>query len=73
VVALRRGSVEEVVADGVSGYVRDRLEELPAAIRRTGELDPAACRDHVAGRFDVRTMADGYERIYRELAASGDS
>jgi len=21
----------------------------------------------------VRTMADGYERIYRELAASGDS
>jgi glycosyltransferase involved in cell wall biosynthesis len=70
VVALRRGSVEEVVADGVSGYVRDRLEELPAAIRRTGELDPAACRDHVAGRFDVRTMADGYERIYRELVAA---
>jgi glycosyltransferase involved in cell wall biosynthesis len=67
VVALRRGSVDEVVEDGVSGYVRDRLEELPEAIGRTGELDPAACRDHVAGRFDVPTMTDGYERIYREL------
>jgi glycosyltransferase involved in cell wall biosynthesis len=67
VVALRRGSVEEVVADGVSGFVRDRPEELPDAIRRTGELDPAACRDHVAGRFDVPTMAEGYERVYRRL------
>ena len=68
VVALRRGSVPEVVADGVSGFVRDRLEELPEAIRRVGELHPAACRRQVAGRFDVPTMADGYERIYRRLA-----
>jgi glycosyltransferase involved in cell wall biosynthesis len=69
VVALRRGSVPEVVADGVSGFVRDRLEELPEAIERVGELDPAACRRQVAGRFDVPTMADGYERVYRRLAA----
>jgi hypothetical protein len=61
-----------VVADGVTGFVRDRLEELPEAIGRTGELDPAACRDHVADRFDGPTLTDGYERIYRELVADGD-
>jgi glycosyltransferase involved in cell wall biosynthesis len=67
VVALRRGSVPEVVADGVNGFVRDRLEELPEAIGRVGEIDPSACREHVAGHFDVPTMTDGYERIYRRL------
>jgi glycosyltransferase involved in cell wall biosynthesis len=69
VVALRRGSVPEVVEDGVNGFVRDRQEELPEAIQRVGELDPSACREHVAGRFDVPTMTDGYERVYRELVA----
>jgi glycosyltransferase involved in cell wall biosynthesis len=69
VVALRRGSVPEVVADGVNGFVRDRLEELPEAIRRAAELDPAACRQHLVGRFDVPTMAGGYERVYQRLAA----
>jgi glycosyltransferase involved in cell wall biosynthesis len=68
VVALRRGSVPEVVEDGVNGFVRDRLEELPEAIGRAAELDPAACRQHLLGRFDVPTMADGYERVYQRLA-----
>jgi glycosyltransferase involved in cell wall biosynthesis len=70
VVALRRGSVPEVVEDGVNGFVRDRLEELPEAIGRVGEIDPAACRRHVAGRFDVATMTDGYERIYHRLVGA---
>jgi glycosyltransferase involved in cell wall biosynthesis len=69
VVALRRGSVPEVVADGVTGFVRDDLDELAEAIDRVGELDPRACRRHVAERFDVPVMVDGYEAIYRKLAA----
>jgi glycosyltransferase involved in cell wall biosynthesis len=69
VVALRRGSVPEVVVDGVTGFVRDELDELPEAIDRVGELDPQACRDHVAKRFDVPRMVDGYEAVYRRLAA----
>ncbi len=69
VVALRRGSVPEVVVDGVTGFVRDDLDELPEAIGRAGELDPQACRSHVAERFDVPVMVDGYEAVYRRLAA----
>ena len=68
VVALRRGSVPEVVADGVTGFVRDHPAELPAAIARAGELDPAACRRRVVERFDVPGMADGYEAVYRRVA-----
>jgi glycosyltransferase involved in cell wall biosynthesis len=68
VVALRRGSVPEVVVDGVTGFVRDRVEELAEAVERVGELDPRACRRHVAERFDVPVMVSGYEAVYRRLA-----
>ena len=65
VVALRRGSVCEVVADGVTGFVRDHPEELPAAINRCRELSPRACRRRVALNFDVSGMVSRYEDIFR--------
>ena len=48
VVALRRGAVPEVVADGVTGIVCNDPADLPAAIGRAGELRPADCRRRVA-------------------------
>ena len=65
VVALRGGSVAEVVSDGVTGFVGDDPAELPAAIDRVHLLDPKACRKHVADRFDLPSMAAGYEAVYR--------
>ncbi len=68
VVALRGGSVPEVVEDGVTGFVCDDLEELPWAIVKVDELEPKLCRQHVAERFDVSNMVSGYEAIYRSVA-----
>jgi glycosyltransferase involved in cell wall biosynthesis len=65
VVALRAGSVPEVVAHGRTGLVCDRAEDLPQAVLDAKGLDPAACRDHVARRFDATIMAGGYETAYR--------
>jgi glycosyltransferase involved in cell wall biosynthesis len=67
VVALNRGSVPEVVVDGVTGFVRDDPAALPQAINETAGLDPAACRRHVEEHFDIAVMTDGYERAYREV------
>ncbi|MCU1656587.1 MAG: glycosyltransferase, partial [Pseudonocardiales bacterium] len=52
VVALRRGSVPEIVRHGVTGLICDSRDELPAALRRVVALDPAACRADAANRFD---------------------
>jgi glycosyltransferase involved in cell wall biosynthesis len=68
VVALRRGSVMEVVVDGVTGFICDHPDELPDAIKAAGSLDPQACRDHAMG-FDLRHMVSGYERVYRKAMA----
>ena len=68
IVALRRGSVPEIVADGITGIIADKPAALPGALAAAGQLDPARCRQLVRDRFDLPTMAAGYERIYRMLA-----
>ncbi len=67
VVALRNGSVPEIVADGVSGIICDDPSELPDAIHAATALSPAACRRHVESHFDTATMARGYEAVYRTV------
>ncbi|ROR32796.1 glycosyltransferase family 4 protein [Inmirania thermothiophila] len=68
VIALRRGSVPEVMEDGVTGFVVDSLEEATAACARLDEIDRVACRRVFERRFSVERMADDYERLYRRLA-----
>ena len=70
VVALRRGSVPEVVADGITGFVCDTPEELPDALKRVGDLDPQACRDRVRDHFSAEVMARRYEQVYRAAIAA---
>jgi hypothetical protein len=50
----------------VTGLVRDEPEELAAALHDVRDLDPAACRAHVAARFDVDGLGAGYEAAYRK-------
>jgi glycosyltransferase involved in cell wall biosynthesis len=67
VLALRRGSVPEVVEDGVTGLVRDSEDELVAAVDEVGHLSRQACRDRVERLFSVAVMTDGYESVYESL------
>ncbi|MGE5827646.1 MAG: glycosyltransferase family 4 protein [Micromonosporaceae bacterium] len=72
VVALNRGAVPEIVRDGVTGFICDEPEQLPAALRRVDELDPAACAEHVRANFSGELMASGYEAVYQRWAARAD-
>jgi glycosyltransferase involved in cell wall biosynthesis len=65
VVALRRGSVPEIVQDGVTGFIRDTPEQLPAALLRVGEIDRSACVRRVREHFSAACMAQRYEAVYR--------
>jgi glycosyltransferase involved in cell wall biosynthesis len=67
VVALDRGSVPEVVVDGLTGFVVSDPDGLAAAVRKVGQLDRSACRRHVAEHFDMPGMVDGYEAIFDRL------
>ena len=67
VIAYRRGSMPELIVDGVTGFLVDSFDEAVAAIDRIGEIDRAACRAHVERHFTVDRMADRYLQLYREL------
>ena len=68
VIAFRRGSVSEVVEDGISGFVVDTIEEAVRAVQRIVTLDRARVRAAFERRFTVDRMARDYVQIYRELA-----
>jgi glycosyltransferase involved in cell wall biosynthesis len=65
VVALRSGAVPEIVVDGVTGIICDKPEELADALVAAEQLDPAACRQHVARHFNAAGLARGYVSAYR--------
>jgi glycosyltransferase involved in cell wall biosynthesis len=69
VLALRQGSVAEVIEDGVTGFVRTTEDELVEAVGRIPELSRARCRAEVERRFTPTAMVDAYERVYADLLA----
>jgi glycosyltransferase involved in cell wall biosynthesis len=68
VIALRRGSVPEIIEDGVTGFICDDVDEMVEATHRIGEIDPEVCRRH-AERFSAERMCRGYVEVYRSLIA----
>jgi glycosyltransferase involved in cell wall biosynthesis len=69
VVAYRKGSMPEVVDEGVTGRVVDSLEEAVEAVAGIGGIDRRACRARARERFGADRMVDDYLRIYRKLGA----
>jgi glycosyltransferase involved in cell wall biosynthesis len=71
VIAFRAGSVEEIVEDGVSGFVVASVREAVEAVGALSRLDRADCRRAFEERFTAERMANDYVRIYREMIARG--
>jgi glycosyltransferase involved in cell wall biosynthesis len=67
VLALRHGSVPEVVEDGVTGFICHFEGELVQAVERIPELDRRRCRAEAERRFSPAAMADAYEDVYSRL------
>jgi glycosyltransferase involved in cell wall biosynthesis len=53
VIAWPRGSVSEIIDDGVTGFIVDDIDAAVAAVGRIGEIDRARCRAVFEERFDV--------------------
>jgi glycosyltransferase involved in cell wall biosynthesis len=69
VIARRRGSVPEVVDDGITGFVVDDVAGAIRAVGRVGALDRRAVRAQVAKRFSRDRMVDDYMRVYERVLA----
>jgi len=70
VIALRNGSVPEVIDDGVTGLIVDDEEAAATAARQIHMLDRTVIRAVFERRFTARRMAQDYIRIYQDLISA---
>lgn len=68
VIAHRRGSVSEVVNDGITGCHTAVIDAMPDLVPRALALDRRTVREHARGRFGYQRMVDDYLALYRQLA-----
>jgi glycosyltransferase involved in cell wall biosynthesis len=69
VLAFRRGSVPEIIDDGVTGVIVDGMDQAAAALPRVLGLDRRAVRRRFEERFSSRSMAKNYLNLYRSMLA----
>lgn len=67
VLALKRGSMPEIIDDGKTGFLLSSVEEMIEAIPRVRQLDRLQCRRWVEEKFSVDRMVDEYLRVYERI------
>jgi glycosyltransferase involved in cell wall biosynthesis len=68
VLGVRIGAVPELVEPGVTGYLAESWDGLPALVPDALALDRREIRKRARERFDYTKMVDGHEALYRRLA-----
>jgi len=74
VLALPGGAVQEVVRDGVSGFICRSVDELAARAESAHEdFDAETVRSYVLQNFSLASMAARYADLYDEIVAPRDA
>ena len=66
VIGFPRGSVPEVVRDGLNGFLAGNVVEAAQAVARLDRVDRGAVRRDCEQRFSCDAIVAAYEDIYRE-------
>lgn len=70
VIAFKRGSVPEIVVDGLTGFViepREGLNGLKKALLKIDIIERENCRKRVEENFTIKKMVENYEELYKQL------
>jgi glycosyltransferase involved in cell wall biosynthesis len=73
VIAWRHGSVPEVIADGISGFIVETMDEAVAAAHQVTSLSRMRVRQQFEHRFTAARMARDYVKAYKTLLARTSS
>ena len=73
VVAFRRGALDEVILDGVTGFLVAPGDIVAAAraVSKTAELSRSRCREHAERHLDLELSLDAHEQLYERVAEAG--
>lgn len=69
VVGYRRGSVPEVIRDGVNGFICEGADDAVRAVARLDELDRGVVREDCERRFGHDVIVEQYLALYERRVA----
>jgi glycosyltransferase involved in cell wall biosynthesis len=64
VLAFNKGSVPEVIDEGITGFVVSNLNDMEAALNKVSVIDRTMCRQKAMDRFDVPVIARHYLSLF---------
>jgi glycosyltransferase involved in cell wall biosynthesis len=67
VIAYPRGSVPEIVDDGITGFLVHNAEEAAKAVEGISAIERRSCRRRFEERFSARRMSEDYLALYERL------
>jgi glycosyltransferase involved in cell wall biosynthesis len=67
VIGYPRGSVPEIVEEGVSGFIVSGVQQAAEAVRAAPALSRQRCRDYFERRFSAVRMCEDYVGVYSRL------
>jgi glycosyltransferase involved in cell wall biosynthesis len=73
VIAYPLGSMPEILADGITGFLPDDVAAAIAAVQKIGELSRAACRAEVERRFTAERMVADYAALFDRVVSRDSS
>ncbi len=69
VVAYRRGSMPEIVDEGVTGYLVSDADAAVPALDAAAALDRSRCRERAVARYSAARMVSDYLDVYAGVVA----
>lgn len=66
IIAMKRGSISEIVIHGKTGFIANSLSQMIHYCRSIDEIDRALCRKQ-AQRFTAQVMINKYEEAFKKL------
>jgi glycosyltransferase involved in cell wall biosynthesis len=67
VVSCPVGAAPEIVEEGVTGFLRESLDDLVEAVGMVQTCSPSACRERAVQRFSADAMVASYERVMADV------
>jgi len=67
VLAFNRGSMPEIIQDGMNGFIVLSIEEMAGKIKAVKNISREACRKTVESRFTQERMVKEYIEVYKEI------
>ncbi len=73
VIAFNRGSMEELIIDGKTGFLTNTIEEAVEAVNNIRKLHRCECRNYALDKFSSKIMALKYISLYQKIIKKRNS